>query len=54
MRSSVIHMSSGGTPALPRGRLAFIVDATGSRGPTWDIAVRSRLECFARRHRLGH
>ena len=53
MRSSVIHMSSGGTPALPRGRLAFIVDATGSHGPTWDIAVRVQAGMFREAAPIG-
>lgn len=36
--SDVIRMPSGVTPALPRGRLIFGVDATGSRAATWEIA----------------
>ena len=53
MSNPVIHMSSRGTPALPRGRLAFIVDATGSRGPTWDIAVRVQAGMFREAAPIG-
>src|SRR6202043_2342185 len=36
---SVIHMHDRDrSPALPRGRLVFVVDATASREPTWAIA----------------
>ena len=34
---SVIIMGSQ-SPALPRGRLMFALDATASRAPTWAIA----------------
>ncbi len=37
MTSSVIQMGSGGSPTLPRGRLIFAVDATGSRKALWNI-----------------
>ena len=38
MNNTVIHMSSGGSPALPRGRLIFVLDATASRRATWELA----------------
>jgi hypothetical protein len=43
--SDVIHLSSDGSPALPRGRLIFAVDATGSRAATWEVAreLQSRM-----------
>ena len=53
MSNPVIHMSNGGIPTLPRGRLAFIVDATGSRGPTWDIAVRVQAGMFREAAPIG-
>jgi hypothetical protein len=46
MTSSVIQMGSGGSPALSRGRLAFIVDATGSRAATWAIARELQADMF--------
>jgi hypothetical protein len=46
MTNGVIHMSSDGTPALPRGRLIFGVDATGSREETWTIARDLQADMF--------
>jgi hypothetical protein len=42
----VIHMPSGGSPALPRGRLIFGLDATASREPTWAIARDLQAQMF--------
>ena len=34
------------SPALPRGRLIFALDATASRGPTWDLARDLQAKMF--------
>jgi hypothetical protein len=39
MTNVIIAGGSAGAPAMPRGRLIFALDATASRGPTWDAAV---------------
>jgi hypothetical protein len=44
--SSVIQMGSGGSPALPRGRLTFGVDATASREATWTVARALQADMF--------
>ena len=51
--SDVIHMPSGGSPALPRGRLIFAVDATGSRAPTWSIARELQTQMFREAAPIG-
>jgi hypothetical protein len=35
------------------GRVAFVIDATGSREPTWDNAAQLQAEMFAESARLG-
>jgi hypothetical protein len=35
------------------GRLAFIIDATASRGPTWDMATQLQAEMFEEATRFG-
>ena len=42
---SVIHMPNQ-SPALPRGRLLFALDATQSRAPTWAIARDLQAKMF--------
>jgi len=37
----------------PRGRIAFVIDATGSREPTWDNATQLQAEMFAESAKLG-
>jgi YD repeat-containing protein len=39
--------------ASPRGRLIFIVDATGSRERTWDAASRLQAQMFEEAGKLG-
>jgi hypothetical protein len=41
-------MTSGSSPALPRGKVIFAVDATGSRAETWAIArdLQAQNCCF--------
>ena len=51
--SDVIHMPSGGCPALPRGRLIFSCDATGSRAPTWSIARKLQMQMFREAAPIG-
>jgi len=36
-----------------RGRICFMIDATGSRGPTWDTAAQLQAEMFAEAAKLG-
>ena len=45
MTSDVIIMG-GQSPALPRGRLMFALDATASREPTWAIARDLQARMF--------
>ncbi len=42
------------TPALPRGRLIFALDATASRAPTWAIARDLQAKMFREAAPLGH
>jgi YD repeat-containing protein len=39
--------------ASHRGRLIFVIDATGSRQPTWDAASRLQAQMFDEAARLG-
>lgn len=39
--------------ASSRGRLAFIIDATASRGSTWDMATQLQAEMFREATRFG-
>src|SRR5215472_11560999 len=39
--------------ASHRGRLIFIVDATGSRQPTWDASARLQAQMFEEAGKLG-
>jgi hypothetical protein len=43
---SVIHVSSRGSVALPRGRLIFGLDATASREATWNVARDLQAKMF--------
>jgi hypothetical protein len=43
---SVIIPASNRTPALPRGRLTFAVDATASRSATWALARELQAKMF--------
>jgi hypothetical protein len=36
-----------------RGRIAFVIDATASREPTWDTAAQLQAEMFAEAAKLG-
>ena len=49
----VIHMPSGSSPALPRGRLIFSLDATASREPTWNIACDLQSKMFREAAPIG-
>ncbi len=40
-------------PASKRGRLLFAMDATASRGPTWDTACQLQSEMFSASGELG-
>jgi hypothetical protein len=40
-------------PGQRRGRLAFIIDATGSRQPSWDLAMKLQGEMFAAAVKFG-
>jgi hypothetical protein len=46
MNSTVIQMPSGGSPALPRGRLIFACDATQSREAAWTVARDLQAQMF--------
>jgi hypothetical protein len=39
--------------ASPRGRVAFIVDATGSRQPSWDMAAKLQADMFEQAAAFG-
>jgi len=39
--------------ASQRGRICFMIDATGSRGPSWDTAAQLQAEMFAEAAKLG-
>lgn len=53
--SNVISMpSEDSSPALPRGRLIFAVDATGSRAPTWAIARDLQARMFREAAPIGN
>ena len=52
--NDVIYMPGHhGSPALPRGRLIFAVDATGSRAPTWAIARELQARMFREAAPIG-
>jgi hypothetical protein len=53
MSDAVIHMTSGGSPALPRGKLIFAVDATASREGTWTIARDLQARMFREAAPIG-
>jgi hypothetical protein len=42
------------SPALPRGRLMFALDATASRAPTWAIACKLQSKMFREAAPIGH
>ena len=37
----------------PQGRIAFVIDATGSRGPTWETASQLQAEMLSETVKLG-
>jgi hypothetical protein len=39
--------------ASPRGRLMFVIDATGSRQPTWDASARLQAQMFEEAGKFG-
>lgn len=48
--------TAGQTPVLsekPSGRLIFAMDATASRGPTWDVAMSIQADMFSEASSLG-
>ena len=49
----VIHLGSRTSPALPRGRLMFGIDATASRQETWAIACKAQAEMFRETAPIG-
>lgn len=62
IRDSVIHNvtafldTAAKTPvraAEPTGRLIFAMDATASRGPTWDVAMSIQADMFSEAASLG-
>ena len=42
------------SPALPRGRLMFALDATASRAPTWAIARELQAKMFREAAPIGY
>lgn len=46
MNDDVVIIGSAGMPAAPQGRLVFGLDATGSRQPTWDVAIGIQARMF--------
>ena len=46
--------NSQNSPALPRGRLMFALDATASRAPTWAIARDLQAKMFRTAAPIGH
>jgi hypothetical protein len=53
MSDVVIQMTSDGSPALPRGKLIFAVDATASREGTWTIARDLQAQMFREAAPIG-
>jgi hypothetical protein len=53
MTDAVIHMPSGGAPALPRGKLIFGVNATMSRERTWIVARDLQAQMFREAAPIG-
>jgi len=50
----VVHMQpAGGSPALPRGRLIFAIDAMASREATWALARDLQAEMFRETAPIG-
>jgi len=52
MNTSVLHRPSG-SPALPRGRLVFSIDATASRQRAWHIARDLQAKMFIEAGSVG-
>jgi hypothetical protein len=46
MNDKSVIIMGGQSPALPRGRLMFALDATASRAPTWAIARDLQTKMF--------
>ncbi len=46
MNDKSVIIMGGQSPALPRGRLIFALDATASRGPTWAVARDLQAKMF--------
>src|SRR5262249_49736659 len=53
-RKTVSTVAHGQSPALPRGRLMFALDATASRAPTWAIARDLQAKMFRAAAPIGH
>jgi len=53
MSDVIIMGSQGPVPAHQRGRLIFALDATASRGPTWNIARDLQAKMFREAAPLG-
>jgi hypothetical protein len=53
MTNPVIHLHQH-SPALPRGRLMFALDATASRAATWAIARDQQAKMFREAAPIGH
>jgi hypothetical protein len=52
MNTPVIHMTNK-SPALPRGRLIFALDATASREATWHLACELQAKMFREAAPIG-
>jgi hypothetical protein len=52
-KSAIIMGSNQSSPALPRGRLMFALDATASREPTWAIARDLQAKMFKEAAPIG-
>jgi hypothetical protein len=51
---TVLTTADNSSPALPRGRLMFALDATASRAPTWAIARDLQAKMFREAALIGH
>ena len=52
--TTVTTVTHDQSPALPRGRLMFALDATASRAPTWAIARDLQAKMFCEAAPIGH
>jgi len=53
MNDKSVIIMGGQSPALPRGRLMFALDATASRTPTWAIARELQAKMFREAAPIG-